>query len=192
MAISEKINLNGGKQLGGRENSHHYLQAIHPWLPKLPTKKEFTSPWGERPSFFNYDCKLKDLMGQMIPYVAVSKMIKTGMFNTHDSEYCQTFYTDLVSDTYIKVHKSIHNWNLRYDFLRYIQLMVNFSWLSTWTLMKQEKKIIKGILDPQLHLSYQESLELFMSYTDNNEDELCAKLIAAGMEKEDEFEGLVE
>lgn len=187
---NEKINLDGGKYLA-KGRGYNYLQNQYKWLPKMPTQKNYTHPWNGKPTYFNYDQKMKDVLGEMVPYVCICKMLRVGMFATHTQEFLEDFYSDLVSDTYLKINKSIHNWNLKYDILRYVQCMVNWSWLSLWTLYKEEKKTIKGILDPQLSLSYKDSLELFLTYTERGEDELCEKLMNAQMEQEkDEAEDI--
>lgn len=182
--MDKKIKLNDRGYLT-KGAGYNYLQNTYKFLPQMPTKKEFTSPWGNKPSYFDYSLKLKDLFGNMIPYVCICKMIRTGMFKTHSYEFLEDFYSDLTSDVYLKVTKSIHNYKPCFDLLRFVQCQTNFSWLSLWTLYKQEKKTIKGILDPQLHLSYQESLELFMTYQERGDDEQVAKILENEMKNVD-------
>lgn len=193
MALPSKINLNGGKKLK-KGLGHNYLQDRYKWLPKMPTEKKFIHPFTNKPTYFDYSKKLKDLVGDIIPYVAICKMLRVGMFSTHTSEYCEDFYTELVGDTYLKTMKSIGNWKPCYDILRFCQCMIAFGWLSLWSKYKEERKVIKGILDPNFHLSYQESLQLFETYMHNEEDDdkLCKLLEAQTQKESDEVDDINE
>lgn len=177
--LNEKININGGKKLE-KGNGYNYLQAMYSWLPKVPTQRIYDHPNGGK-SYFNYNQKLKDVVCDMVQYVCICKMIRTGMFKTHNEEFCQDFYNDMVADSYLKIYKSIGNWKLNYDILRYVQCMVNFTWLGLWTQYKEEQKVIKGIIDPNLNMSFQEAQQLFYTYDEQGKDEQMTKLLEQQM-----------
>lgn len=190
--LDDRIKLDGGKKLS-KGKGFNWLQAQHKWLPKMPTEKEFDHPNGKGKTYFNYDQKLKDILSDMVQYVSICKMLRTGMFKTHSDSFCEEFYFDLVAETFLKIHKGIHNWNLKYDVLRFVQCMVNFGWLSLWTKYKTEQKVIKGVLDPNLSISFIEASELFEKYDSSGNDEQMSKLMSLQMnEMEDSVEDIQE
>lgn len=184
--LTDKVNLNGGTKLG-KGRGYNYLQSMYSWLPKVPTHRIYDHPNGGK-TYFNYNQKLRDVVCDMVQYVCICKMIRTGMFKTHSEEFCKDFYNDMVAESYVKIYRGIGNWKLNYDLLRYVQCMINFTWLTLWTKYKEEQKVIKGIIDPNLHLSFTESMEMFRRYDVDCDDEQMTRLLEQQMnEVEDEI-----
>lgn len=169
--LDPKIKLDGGKRYEKSGKNPNQVQKSHPWLPKVAETMEFIHPHTGKPTYFNYNRKLKEVIADMVVRVAIFKMIRLGIFQKYDDEFCKTFYSNLTSTTFVNINRSIMNWNPSYDIFRYCQLMCNYANLSIWSAMKEERKTIHGILDGNLSMSYMDSMQLFEKFCMGVDDE---------------------
>ena len=67
------------------------LQATYTWLPEVNGVKKYENPFSKdgKLSLFNYDQKLKDLIGDMVIYMTINNMVKKGIFSRNSEEKCK-------------------------------------------------------------------------------------------------------
>lgn len=135
------------------------LQSTYKWLPEVNGTRKYENPFSKdgKLSLFNYDQKLKDLIGDMVIYMTINNMVKKGIFSRNSEEKCKEIYSEIISEATYKVMRGLGNWNIHYDIALFVNLNVSFAFTTYFYNEKNRQNITTFSELSEEHVNYIEN-----------------------------------